>query len=234
MEKFLAESGLKAIKTSTQILTGNPADEIINFAEKQPGCHIIMSTHGQSGTGTRWALGSVVDKVVRATTVPIGLIRAAGDKPAVHEPIHLTEILVPLDGSKEGEAVLPFVREMAKRLKGKVTTMQVGIMDYMIVNVANLKALEEKRESIKKYLEKVTQEFQSSGIPAQYVYKENEGDAAREVNQYTIDNRVDVVVMATHGHSGVRKWMLGSVTNKVMMEGNTPLVLVRTPAPPGE
>jgi nucleotide-binding universal stress UspA family protein len=233
-ERFLAESKVKEIQTETKILTGNPADEIINFAESQPGCHIIMATHGQSGTRTRWALGSVVDKVVRATPVPIGLIRAKGDKPAVHEPVRLTEILVPLDGSKESESVLPFTQEMAKRLKGNVIFMQVGILDYFIVNMENVKAIEAKRKSIEDYLRRVTQDFQSNGIPARYILGETQGDVAREINQFTEENRVDAVIMATHGHSGPRRWVLGSVSNKVMMEGNTPLILVRTPAPAGE
>ena len=68
-EKYLAESGTKKINIETKILTGNPAEEIINFADSTEGAKVIMATHGQSGI-TRWALGSVADKVTRATVRP--------------------------------------------------------------------------------------------------------------------------------------------------------------------
>ncbi len=53
-------------------------------------------------------------------------------------------------------------------------------------------------------------------------------DVAEEINKYTTQNSIDLVVMATHGRSGPRRWILGSVTNKVLHEGNTPIMLIRT------
>src|SRR4030042_862923 len=79
-----------------------------------------MATHGQSGF-TRWALGSVADKVVRATIRPVTIIRAQGAKPAVHEKGYLSHILAPVDLSKESEAVMPYLEEFASALKAEVT-----------------------------------------------------------------------------------------------------------------
>ena len=77
-----------------------------------------MSTHGQSGI-KRWAMGSVADKVVRATKRPVALIRAKGARTDLREKGILNKALVPLDGSKESEAVIPFIGELASRLKGR-------------------------------------------------------------------------------------------------------------------
>jgi nucleotide-binding universal stress UspA family protein len=67
----------KGIKVDTEVLLGDPAEEIVVYA-KRPGCDIIvMSSHGRSGP-SRWAHGSVADKVFRASCVPILMVRAPG------------------------------------------------------------------------------------------------------------------------------------------------------------
>ncbi len=77
LEKIAKKLVAKGIKASTEVLLGNPAEEIIIYA-KHPGCDIIvMSSHGRSGP-SRWAYGSVADKVFRASCVPVLMVRAPG------------------------------------------------------------------------------------------------------------------------------------------------------------
>jgi len=72
----------KGIKVDTAVLLGNPADEIVIYA-KDPGCDIIvMSSHGRSGP-SRWAYGSVADKVFRGSPVPVLMVRAPGCVPDI-------------------------------------------------------------------------------------------------------------------------------------------------------
>ena len=72
----------KGIKVRTEVLLGNPAEEITIYA-KHPGCDVIvMASHGRSGP-SRWAYGSVADKVFRASYVPILMIRAPGCVPGI-------------------------------------------------------------------------------------------------------------------------------------------------------
>jgi nucleotide-binding universal stress UspA family protein len=67
----------QGIKVDTEVLLGDPAEEIVSYA-KHPGCDIIvMSSHGRSGP-SRWAYGSVADKVFRASCVPVLMIRGPG------------------------------------------------------------------------------------------------------------------------------------------------------------
>jgi nucleotide-binding universal stress UspA family protein len=67
----------KGIKVDTEVLLGDPAEEIVSYAA-HPGCDIIiMSSHGRSGP-SRWAYGSVADKVFRASCVPVLMVRAPG------------------------------------------------------------------------------------------------------------------------------------------------------------
>ncbi len=67
----------KGIKVVTEVLLGNPAEEIAIYA-KHPGCDVIvMSSHGRSGP-SRWAHGSVADRILRASCVPVLMVRAPG------------------------------------------------------------------------------------------------------------------------------------------------------------
>jgi nucleotide-binding universal stress UspA family protein len=226
-EKYLEESGVKEIKVEAKILTGNPAEEIVNLADKTEGAKIIMATHGQSGI-TRWALGSVADKVIRATIRPVAVIRAKGVEPAVHPKGILKKILAPLDGSKESEAILPFVEEMASKLKSEVTLLKV--ISYGIPVSPNISSVEMfARNEARDYLSKVADLLKGKGINAKYEVLETIGDEAMAIVKYTQDNYMDTIIMATHGRSGPRRWVLGSVTSKVLREGNTPIMMVRTP-----
>jgi nucleotide-binding universal stress UspA family protein len=72
----------KGIKVDTEVLLGDPAEEIVSYAA-DPGCDIIiMSSHGRSGP-SRWAYGSVADKVFRASCVPVLMVRAPGCVPGI-------------------------------------------------------------------------------------------------------------------------------------------------------
>ena len=65
----------KGIATGIKVLTGDPAEAIVSFAEKNPCDIIVMASHGRSGA-TRWAIGSVADKVLRASSVPVLVVKA--------------------------------------------------------------------------------------------------------------------------------------------------------------
>jgi nucleotide-binding universal stress UspA family protein len=67
----------KGIRARAEVLMGNPAEEIANYAEKNGIDMIVISSHGRSGP-SRWAYGSVTDKVFRASCVPILMVRAPG------------------------------------------------------------------------------------------------------------------------------------------------------------
>ena len=72
----------KGISVDREVLLGDPAEEIVSYA-KHPGCNIIIiSSHGRSGI-SRWAYGSVADKIFRASCVPVLMVRAPGCVPGI-------------------------------------------------------------------------------------------------------------------------------------------------------
>ena len=226
-DRYLGKPEGKAIKVESATVVGNPAEEIVDYADKEDIGLIVMATHGRSGI-RRWSLGSVADKVVRATKQPVALIRAKGARPDVREKGMLNKALVPLDGSKESEAVIPYIEELASRLKGEVTFLRLLKPDYYVMNEAQLKQRESLRASAKDYIEKVAAQSKQKGIAAKAEFREvMAGTEAEEIIKLTDEIDVDIVAMSTHGQSGVSRWALGSCADKVLYAGNTPLLLVR-------
>jgi nucleotide-binding universal stress UspA family protein len=231
VRRYVPKSASDNIKIKSVILNGKPADEILEYADKEDIGMIIMSTHGRSGI-SRWSMGSVAEKVVRATARPLTLIRAKGDTPDMHAKGILKKILVPLDGSKEGEVVLPYVEEVASKLGAAISLLQVIDVGYATVAVEGYSYLlyaERQMESFKQYaqsyLSKVANRLNQKGVATSVIVRP--GKAADEIVRYTEEFHTDLVAMATHGRSGVGRWVFGSVAEKVLYEGDTPLLLVR-------
>ena len=149
---------------------------------------------------------------MRAAKQPVALIRAENPRDVRDRGI-LDKLLVPLDGSKESEVVLPHVEELAAKLKAEVTFLQGVPQDNHVSADAEA------------YLNKVCNLFQDKGISARYEIRV--GDAADEIIKLADEIEADMVAMAAHGHSGVGRWSLGSVAEKVVQGGNTPVLLVR-------
>jgi nucleotide-binding universal stress UspA family protein len=77
LDRIASALKAKGVKVQTEVLLGNPAEEITFFAKHQGIDLIVMSSHGRSGP-SRWAHGSVADKVFRASSVPILMVKAPG------------------------------------------------------------------------------------------------------------------------------------------------------------
>jgi nucleotide-binding universal stress UspA family protein len=227
-EERLTSPGPKEVKVETRVLKGNPAEEIVSFADRMEGANIVMATHGESGI-TRWALGSVADKVTRATIRPVTVIRAKTSGPQVHGKCPLNTLLAPLDGSKGSEATLPYVVELAAKLKAQVTLLEILKLNYISPNMEHVDMLNSMRKEANDYLAGIANSLKQKGLEAKSEVVEALGDESEEIIKYTQKNCMDVIVMATHGRSGPRRWVLGSVTNKVLREGSSPLMIVRTP-----
>lgn len=71
---------IKGIKVQTEVLLGNPAEEITIYAKTKDCDLIVIASHGRSGP-SRWAHGSVADKVFRASGVPVLMVKAPGCMP---------------------------------------------------------------------------------------------------------------------------------------------------------
>ena len=226
------------IHAKSVLLSGQPAEKIVEYADSEGIGLIVMATHGQSGI-QRWALGSVADKVVRATTRPVLLIRARGASPDVRARGVLNKILVPVDGSKEGEAIIPCIEELASRLRVKVVLIQILAKGYDTLTQyvpLSERQVESDKARATGYLNKIAAGLKEKGIAVEerLGIGISFGNAAEQIIQAADEVQADLLAMTTHGRSGVGRWAFGSVAERVLHEGKTPLLLVRSPGAGGE
>ena len=224
-----------SIEVKSVIVPGSPAETIIEYADSNNMGSIIMSTHGQSGI-KQWALGSVAERVVRATTKPVLLVRANILGLNMREKGLFNKVLVPLDGSIESEAIIPYVEEFAPRLNVNVILLRVLARGYrMPDNYAPLsyEQLEADKVSANAYLDRVGAHLKEKGVSVMTELRSGieirSDNAAEQIIQLANEAQADLVAMTTHGRSGVEQKVFGSVAERVLYEGNTPLMLVRPP-----
>ena len=233
VKKYIDKLRRKRIKVESAILLGDPASEIVDYAQKEDVSLIIMSTHGHSGI-KRWALGSVADRVLRGTEKPLVLVRAKQVSPDTIQESIFGKIIVTLDGSKESEAVIPYIEELACGVEAKVVLLHVIEPSYRFYAAGGFKYQgysEKKKKSMKtfydNYLEGIATSLGRRGIDAKYQVKF--GEVTEVIINFADERDADFIAMTTHGRSGIKRWALGSTADKVLQSGNTSLFLVKTP-----
>ena len=227
-------SGIKAVEALSKVATGHPAEEIIKSAKDDDVDFILMATHGRSGV-KRWVMGSVADKVLRASPVPVWLVRATISEEIIRDEWNSRTMLVPLDGSELAEEVLPHVQSLAKQRseeKMKIVLLRVAEDPFVTADYP-YKDWEEHVKRTKEYfkqgavtyLERIQQQLTQSGLKVDFEVLQ--GDPADEIIKYAHENLPNLVVMTTHGRSGIGRWEYGSVADKVLHGVSSPVFLVR-------
>ena len=212
---------------SCTVQEGPPAVQIVTEAERQPGTLVAMSTRGRSGAA-RWLLGSVTDKVLRAADCPLLTVRARDEGAAVQE-VRLSRLIVPLDGSAVAEAVLPYVIGMARGLDLDVTLIRVQTFNvqYMeVLPVAPDTWVEEVEGHAMEYLSGVGKSLREKGVQT-VEERLLHGVPAVGIVQMTREYTGSLVAMTTHGRSGLGRWIVGSVTDRVVRDSGAPVLVVR-------
>jgi len=227
--KLMAKSFGDDIRVKCTVEKGRP-EEVILEKTASDGVLTAMATHGRSGIN-RWLLGSVAEKVVRGAENPVLLVRAAENAPSAGEA-HFKSVIVPLDGSTLAETILPSVIEWAKLLKLKVVLVRayhIPVLAYAASDDYYTIDYEEIREDLKGealgYLEKKAAELKRNGI-TEVASIAREGFGSEEILKLGRETADNLVAMCTHGRSGVKRWVLGSVTENVVRHSGNPMFVV--------
>jgi nucleotide-binding universal stress UspA family protein len=226
-EKYFS-SGVSA---NFHVESGEAATVIIERYRNDPHCLIAMATHGMSGL-RRWLMGSVTSKVVQHAANPLLIIRPT-EKADPVIPASLRTIIVPLDGSALAEKALPTVIGLAKPLKLEVQLVRAytpAAETYIIADGVIAQSTAQFNENIKSeaetYLDGKVQALRAEGLD-NVISTAVLGDAATEIIDFAIRTENNLVAMSTHGRSGVGRWLLGSVAEKVVQHSQDPVLLIR-------
>ncbi|HET9016236.1 MAG TPA: universal stress protein [Thermomicrobiaceae bacterium] len=230
-EQALWESARRAdVEARLKVRVGDAAEEILREAAALPAPLVVMTTHGRSGLG-RWLIGSVADRVVRGGTAPVLLLRSGV---SLDGETGTRRLLVPLDGSALAEDALPIAQALARAFGAELhlarvaeTTrlfMLTGTTDAPVPDNVMEELVAGLEDDASAYLAGVIERLASAGVAVRAAVLS--GVPVDALLTYVDRHAIELVVLATHGRGGFNRLVLGSVAERVLLQGHTPILVV--------
>lgn len=223
----LIEDGLKV---EVGVPYAPPVEGILDEINLRGADLVVMTTHGRSGLG-RLIYGSVAEAVLHHSPVPVLLIRAgAKDMVAPLSRPHPV-FLVPLDGSSFAEEALPHAMAFAQAFQGEMALMHVYeppiLTEEDILTKADKvgRQLTKEQEEIEAYIAGLAHNMRQMGLNVRTDLRS--GDIVQSILEEEYSADAAMVIMATHGRTGLRRALFGSVALDVLRRGGLPMLLIR-------
>lgn len=192
---------------------------------------VVMTTHGR-GPLSRFWLGSVADALMRTTSVPLLLLRPSEQLPAIALAPPFQHMMIPLDGSELAEQVLEPALQLGRLTEARYTLLRVVKPVVMLDPNLGWPATAGTSDTLTRqvfdeaqaYLDRIAGRLRKQGLSVQ-AHAVLESHPAEAILQET--READVIALATHGSGGLRRLFLGSVADKVLRGGTTPMLVCR-------
>lgn len=232
LQKGIDSLNSQGVQAESKVFLGKVAEEIVRVAEKEGYGLIAMSTHARRAL-SRGILGSVTDKVVHASSVPVLTITPTESRKYWRQGMSITTVIAPLDGSSWAEMALPYAEELAHGLSLKVIlTRAVDIGALTVLKegrpYVSLTPLDEELEKeAEAYLGGVADKLRAKGLEVET--RMLRGSAAEVIVGLVHEMPQSIVAMTTRGRSGINRWLIGSVTEKVVRSSGRPVLIVPPP-----
>lgn len=197
---------------------GNPAQSIVDVSEEHD--IIIMSTHGRTGF-TRFLLGSVAEKVLRLSKIPVMVVESESDID------QFQNILVTTDFSDNATAAYPHALKVAKKTGGSVDILHILSTDQFERDETDDMSIKKIREQRMKLIEK--EHFHELGDRVNSYTLVSEDSPHEAILKYVKSSSYNLIVMSTVGKTGIKYLMMGSTTANVVRHVKTAVLSVRPP-----
>lgn len=229
----LEQAGSTQATVDSVALLGNPAEEILKYAERNRADLIAMTTHGRSGV-RRWAIGSVADKVARHSAVPVWLVRCDASE-TIGEKWPERRILVLLDGSKRAERVLPYVVDHAKVSGAEVVLFRVCQQPNLSPFAYSATALPwiwqgfiervtaDQLKECYRYLAGPERRLKDAGVRVRS--EAPLGSSRDEIVRYIDRHSFNLVAFTSRCRCGMARLALGSLAERIVQGCPVPLLL---------
>ena len=215
------EAGLRLVHE--QLVSFSESQGILEYAGRIDADLIVMGTHGRRGVG-RFLLGSVAEQVVRLADCPVLTVGAAGE-----EAPTLRRVLVPVDFSTSTPAALTHAKELAAAYGASLDVLHVvseialpGVYGLGTVDVASPEVQARVREALTAAVEEAPGARVEAGT---HVFV---GFPARDIADFAALQQSDLIVMSTHGRTGLKRLLLGSVAENVVRLAPCPVLTLKS------
>jgi nucleotide-binding universal stress UspA family protein len=219
---------LGARRVTSKKLNGLPWQQIVEAAQGEPGLGlIVIGTHGRTGL-SRVLMGSVAELVVRHAPCPVLTVRPG------NEPTPYTHVLCPVDLSKPAREAMNLVAELVKPGSAGITLLHV--LELPVSYTGELPVPDFHRELDARsaaLLDRWTAELKAK-VSVPVMQRTAIGRPGAQILTLLDDDRTfDLVVMGSHGHTGLERMLLGSVSEKVVRHARCPVLVAhgRSAAP---
>ena len=205
----------------TDVVQGNPAATIVEYAKRYDQDLIMMPTHAREGL-SRYLIGSVSEKVVRLSSIPVLTIRVQSDEPIIFP---YENILVPTDGSTAAMHAAKHVFSAAASLDATVHVISVADTGGLTPHVRSTTSGSDMKQVASDAVETAISEAETRGV-IDTVRHVTQGTPVREILDYIESNNIHAVGMGTTGRRGTDRILLGSVAEKVVRSAPVPVMTV--------
>jgi nucleotide-binding universal stress UspA family protein len=216
------------VAASTTLASGRPSEVILEQAGRPGARAVVMATHGRSGV-KRAFLGSVAEQVLRAARIPVFLLPAKAPEPA--DAWQPRRIIVPLDGSPLSEAVLPAAGQLARDFGAQIILLRAYPMpDDIAVDPADNFLLpidtqvQHLRDEARHYFQPLLSALTSLSVSSRA--EPAFGEPVEAILEAVNRMNGDLILMATHGRSGLNRLFGGSVAEGVLRRSHAPLMML--------
>jgi len=206
-------------------VSDEPAEQVLKEVEQGNFDLVVLMTHGRGGL-KRWVWGSVAEHVVRHCPIP--LLLGTPPREGVKEPT-AKKILVPLDGSTLADSVLQHVQGLCLSQGAEAVLFSAAWVEPSHNPLAYIRELDAASAHAKEVLESREAALAKEGVKVSSLSKR--GEAASSILEAAAESGADMIAMTTHGRTGVTRWLLGSVAERVLRASPLPVLLIR---PPGQ
>jgi len=213
METELNQAGIPAKVIARQ---GKPAETIVRVAIEEKADLILMTTRGGSKV-KRWAIGGVTEQVLRLSPIPVLPVQSR-TRPAKNN--HVRRVIVPVDGSALAEEVFPWAVDLAKLMKSRIVFLHV----YPPVHAGLSGRQRENFEALRTRMVRRCELLKKEGVQARFIVRTD--DPAESILAHAGMN--DMIVTTTHGEGGFKRWIFGSVAEKLIHESRVPVLVYKT------
>jgi len=209
------------VEHGTDVVQGSPAPTIVDYAERYGHDLIVLPTHGRTGI-SRYLLGSVTEKVVRLSDVPVLTARMQSDEQLAFP---YENILIPTDGSPASTAAAKHGLALAATLDATVHILSVVDDTSLGPDVRSVLSVDELERPAVEAVEEVATKADEHALAHVQTYVEH-GSPAEVIREHIETNGVHVVVMGASGRRGVDRVLLGSVAEKTVRSAPVPVITV--------
>ena len=211
-------------RVTTAVEWGEPFREIDDYVESKDVDLVVMGTHGR--TGLDRVLGSVANKTLRTASVPVVTVPPSVDDVPVGEATY-EDVLVPTDGSDEAAVALDWALALVGLYDGTLHTLYSVDTSWF----GGHEGVSEVHDALEARGEQALDGIRERARQADVSVRGSigTGPAARAIGSYCERNDVDLIAMATHGRSGVERYLIGSVTETVVRTSDVPVCCVPIP-----